>query len=268
MVVLLVVGSIVALLANLAVWSRNFAYDTDAFVDALAPLASDKEVVDGVADELVDRVMALQGGDSAALRSLLDSTLREVLESSQFETIFTEAVRIAHEQLVELAGGDRQQVVLDLDDVLVRVDSLLEGGGRDILSGTQIEKIDDIVVKTRGRLDTALKIVDAVEKGAIVLPIAALTLFGVAVALSPNRRRTLARIGVGVALAMVVTVLLIRVGRIDATNRVTGVYQRAVEHVWDNVAESLYHQTAWVFAAGVVLAVAAWMVGRLTSSST
>lgn len=268
MVALLVVGSIVALLANLAVWSRNFAYDTDAFVEALEPLATDKEVVDGVADELTDRVMALQGGDSNVLRSVLDSTLREVLESPQFVTIFTKAVRIAHEQLVELAGGDREQVVLDLDDVLVRVDSLLEGVGRDILSGTQIEKIDDIVVKTRGRLDTALKIVDAVERGAIVLPIVAVTLFGVAVALSTDRRRTLARIGVGIALAMVATVVLVRIGRIDATNRVTGVYQRAVEHVWDHVADSLYHQTAWVFAAGVVLAVGAWVVGRRTASTT
>ena len=264
-VVLLVVGSLVALLANLAVWTKAFAYDTDEFVAALAPLADDKEVVDGVATELTDRVMDLQGGDNKELRSVVDAALRQVLESPAFRTIFTEAVRVAHDQLVEFAGGDRENAVLDLDDVLVRVDSILNGAGKDILSGQQIEKIDDIVVKTRGRLDTALKIVDAVERGAIVLPIVALTLFGAALALSPNRRRTLVQIGLGVAIAMVLTFGLLWLGRRDATDRVHGVYRRAVEHVWDGAVESLNTQTAWILALGAVVAAGAWILGRFTS---
>lgn len=264
-VVLVVVGSVVVLLANLAVWAKAFAYDTDEFVAALSPLADDKEVVDSVAEELTDRVMSLQGGDNKELRSLVDSTLREVLESPAFRTIFNEAVRVAHDQFVEFAGGDRDQAVLDLDDVLVRVDSILQGAGRDILSGQQIEKIDDIVVKTRGRLDTALTTVDWVEQGAIVLPIVALTLFGGAVALSPNRRRTIAQIGLGVVIAMLVTFLLIWLGRIEATDRVQGVYERAIEHVWNGVAKSLKEQTSWVLVLGAVVAASAWIVGRVTS---
>lgn len=264
-VVLLVVGSLAALLANLAFWTKAFAYDTDEFVAALAPLADDKEVVDGVATELTDRIMDLQGGDNKELRSVVDTALRQVLESPAFKTIFTEAVRVAHDQLIEFAGGDRESAVLDLDDVLVRVDSILNGAGKDILSGQQIEKIDDIVVKTRGRLDTALKIVDGVERGAIVLPILALTLFGVALALSPDRRRTLAQIGLGVAIAMVLTFGLLWLGRRDATDRVHGVYRRAVEHVWDGAVESLNKQTAWVLALGALLALGGWIVGRITS---
>jgi hypothetical protein len=261
--VLLVVGCLAALLANLAVWARVFAYDSDEFVAALEPLASDEEVLDGIADELVDRVMGLQPGDDSALRDLVELGLHDVLRSDAFEPIFIEAVRVAHDQLVSLAEGDREQAVLDLDDVLGRLDSVLQGMGRDVLSETQIEKIDDIVVKTRGRLDTALRIVDAVEKGAIVLPVVAATAFAAAIAFSSNRRRTLAQAGMAVAVAMVVTFGLLWVGRGEVTDRVDdNVYSRAVGDVWDGVTASLKTQTGWILGIALAVALLAWGLGR------
>jgi hypothetical protein len=149
--------------------------------------------------------------------------------------------------------------------VLTRLDDVLQGTGRDILSDEQIEKIDDIVVKTRGRLDTALRIVDAVEKGAIVLPVVAAAAIGAAIAFSSNRLRTLAQAGLGVALAMVVTFGLVRFGRVEVTDRVSNsVYSRAVGDVWDGVTSSLRHQTTWVLGIALAVAVVAWGAGRVT----
>ena len=262
--VLVVLGCLAVLLANLAVWAKTFAYDEDSFVEALAPLADDEEVIDGIALELTGRIMSVQPGADPALRDLVGSTVHEVLSSSTFTTIWTEALRVAHTQMVR-AVAERDGVALDLDDVLSRVDSVIERRGRDILSGSTIERIDDIVVQTEDRLDLALHIVDLVERAAVVLPFAAVGLIGAAVVLAPNRRRRLAQAGLGVAVAMVVTVVLVWLLRIDVLRRVDGgPYRRAAEDVWEGVTRSLLEQTTWLFAAGLLVAAVAWAAGRLT----
>ena len=253
--VLLVLGCVAVLLANVAWWARAFAYDESAFVDALEPLATDEELVDGIAVELVDRIMSVQPGDDGTVRSVVDGAVHEVLSSSEFRTIWSEALKVAHQQLVRFVD-DGNRVALDLDDVLTEVDALVSKEGRDILSGATIERIDDIVVTTEDRLDLVLTIVDTVERLAVV------GLFLAALVWAPSRRRTLAWIGFGVALAMVATVGVLWLLRLDVLGRIDdGVYRRAAEQVWEGVTESLLWQTAIVFGAGLAVGAGAWLVG-------
>ena len=267
--VLLVLGCVAVLLANVAWWARAFAYDESAFVDALEPLATDEELVDGIAVELVDRIMSVQpgGSDGATVRAVVDSAVHEVLSSSEFRTIWSEALKLAHQQLVRFVDdGDR--VALDLDDVLTEVDALVSKEGRDILSGATVERIDDIVVTTENRLDLVLTIVDTVERLAVVLPFVALGLFLAALVWAPSRRRTLAWIGFGVALSMVATVGVLWLLRLDVLGRIDdGVYRRAAEQVWEGVTESLLWQTAAVFGVGLAVGAGAWLVGGRRSRS-
>ena len=259
--VLLVLGCMAVLLANVAWWARAFAYDESAFVDALEPLATDEELVDGIAVELVERIMSVQPGDDGTVRSVVDGAVHEVLSSSEFRTIWSEALKVAHQQLVRFVD-DGNRVALDLDDVLTEVDALVSKEGRDILSGATIERIDDIVVTTEDRLDLVLTIVDTVERLAVVLPFVALGLFLAALVWAPSRRRTLAWIGFGVALAMVATVGVLWLLRLDVLGRIDdGVYRRAAEQVWEGVTESLLWQTAVVFGAGLAVGAGAWLVG-------
>ena len=262
-VTLLVLGCVAALLANLAVWAKTFAFDTESFVDALEPLATDEDVIDAVALQLTDRVMSLQPGDDPQLEALVKGTLNSVLESSAFLEIWTQAARTAHKEFVRFASTSGGDSTLDLDDVLTKVDALITASGRDILSPAQIERIDDVVVKTQGHLDLTLRIIDGIERAAVVLPFVAIALFAAALLVADDRRRTLARIGWGVAIAMVATVGLVFVARRDVLGLVDDdVYRRAVADVWDAVVHSLFVQTAVVFAVGAVLGLVMWFARR------
>jgi hypothetical protein len=96
----------------------------------------------------------------------------------------------------------------------------------------------------------------------VVLPIVALVLIAVAVALAPDRRRMLARAGVGIVVARVVTGVALRIALRAITDRVEVEDRRqAVESLWGRLSETLFQQTAALAALGLVIALGAWLAG-------
>ena len=114
--VVLVLGCVVLLIANVAVFARTLVFDTDTFVDVLAPEQPDEEVIAGVADALSDqivtatavqdRIQELTPRDNAlvaaavadAAENIIDDTVRAVMQNDRFRDLWHDAVTRAHER--------------------------------------------------------------------------------------------------------------------------------------------------------------------------
>ena len=277
---LLVVGCVVLLLANLTVWLRLTALDTDRFVRALAPLADDPQLDDGLAVALTDRILTrvdVQARVEAALpndnplvvatvtrlaRSLVQDTLRNVLASDAFSTIWTEALERTHRRALQVIDGADGSVALQLTDVLTRADAALQERGLDLIDSSTIDEVGQVVIARSDQVQTAGQAVDTLRTLAVVLPVAALVVLALAVVLARDRRRALGLVGVGVAVTMVVTAVALRIARRVLFDQIDGdVRRRAAEDVWTGLLTSLFRQTAVLLALGLLLALGAWLAG-------
>lgn len=269
-VVLVVLGGLVVVAANVATWVRAAVLDRDAFVDALRPLADDQNLRDALAVELTDRVLtfrpeAAPDGDDEQIAVAIESALDVVLTGPLFETMWTDAARLAHDQVTQVVRDGGRQVELDLGEVLTRVDQLLEEQGHDLLDDERIERIDDIVV---GRGDQVARAVDAVhlvERLAVVLPFVALGLFAVVVALTRRRALGVAASGAAVVVAALVTLAVAFLARGWVVGRVeAGPPRAAAGDVWDGLLGPLRDQTLLLLGVGLAVAVGTWIAHRVT----
>jgi hypothetical protein len=278
--VLLVLGCVVLLVANVVVWARLTALDTDRFVAAVGPLSSDRELTDALAVELTDRILeqvdvrqrveaALSDDNplvvsiaSRLARTLVEDALRTVMASEQFDRVWTTAVREAHERALQVIDGADGSVAIRVTDVLQDADDVLSDRGLDVIDSTTIQRIDDIVVTSSERLQQVQQGVSTLRTLAVVLPVATVVLLGVAVLLAVDRRHMLALVGVGVAVTMVVTFVALRIGRRVLSEQIEDATARmAAGDVWTNALTPLFRLTAALLALGLLLALGAWLLG-------
>ena len=150
-----------------------------------------------------------------------DTTLK-LVQSDQFATLWKEANRRAHTQIVALLEGKKIRnvetkngdVALDIGPIAQKVNSTLEEHGITAFSdraaaasGQQVVLIQSIWLK---RSQNATNLLQAL---AIVLPILTVLCFGLAIWLSPKRRRTILRSGLGLALGMALLLIAFNGGR-------------------------------------------------------
>jgi hypothetical protein len=271
----------VLLVANLTVWARLTALDTDRFVAALKPLASDTEVQDGLAVALTGKIVDdvdVQARVEAALpndnplivatvtrlaRSLIQDAVTRALESDTFQTVWTGALSRTHQRALQVIDGADRSIALKLTGVLDRADAALESRGLDLFDRASIDKVDSIVVARSDQLQTARGMVGWLRRLAVILPLVAVAVFGLVVLLAPDRRRALASVGVGVVVTMVVTAIALRIGRRVVLDQIDGrVKQRAVEDVWGGLTSPLVRQIVAVALLGLFVALGAWLLGH------
>jgi hypothetical protein len=275
--VALVLGCLVLLIGNLAVYARTFVFDTDTFADVVAPEHPDEAVIAGVAetlsDKLVtstrvqDRIQELTPRDNAlvaaavtnAARNVIENTVRAVARSDGFRDVWRGVVVGAHERFVALVEDDSSEPVsLNLRPVVEQVDTRLEQRGIDLIDDATLDDVSEVVALRRSQIDDVRETLDLVRRLVVVLAIVAVVLIAAAVALAPDRRRMLARAGIGIVIAMVMTGLVLRIARRAITDRVeVDVRRQAVDSLWGRMFETLYQQTAALAALGLVIALGA-----------
>src|SRR5262245_15044955 len=290
--VLVVLGCVLAPLSALSVWLKTTLLDTDTYVATMAPLAHDAKVQNALADritptltenstvtsveqQIVDRLPEkakfIAPKVTDAFASVVHEGALKLVQSDQFATLWEEANRRGHTRVVALleGGGDKLlqtkngEVTIDLGRIADQVNSELESRGVDAFSNaaaaasdTQIVLIDSIWLK---RSQNAT---DLLQRLAIVLPIVTLFCFVVAIWLSPNRRRTVLRAALGVALGMAVLLIAMNGGRhfyLDALP--STVNSDAAKAVYDQVLETFRLSLRASFVAALIVALTAWLSG-------
>lgn len=296
-VAFLVLGSILLPISVLTVWTRNQVLDTDRYVETVTPLATDPLVVSALSARIANRV-----SEEVDIRSLAQEALPEnaaflaapiaagadnlirqatdrLLASDRFEQAWINANRLGHDGLVAVLTGREGDVISTKDgkvvlqlgglaqEVLAAIDRQF---GTDLASRIPTERLDvDFVLVDSAQLADAQAAVRMLDRLAWFSVVLALGFLAASVAIAPDRRKAVLRVGAGVAVSMLVLFLGFALGRdLYLTNLPDGVERPDVAAVvFDTLTRLVLQAVRLLFAIGVVVMAGAWLVGPSSAAA-
>jgi hypothetical protein len=292
-VVLLVIGFILVPLSAVAIWSHNQLTNTDRYVETVSPLASNKDIQQAVATRVVtalfDQVDPAKRIENAlpkrasflgepiatAMESYATDVTEKLLASSQFQTLWDNINRRAHNQLVALLTDDPAKakgavsiksgkIELDLSNVIKQVQGKLVSAGLTFLDGVNVPPISRTItiINTEG-LAEARSYLGILNTLAWVLPVLAIAaLIGSALVVRTRRRASIRAALVMVA-ACAFTLVLVAIGRTLYLNAASSpnVSQNAASAVYDILMRNLRYGIITLAVVGIIVAIVAYFVG-------
>jgi hypothetical protein len=284
--VLVVVGCVLAPISVIGLWARNTMLDTDQYVDTVGPLAKDPAIQKAVSDRVSKRLVSsvdIKGEIAAsvprlenvapAIASGVETFVREatlrITQSERFQRLWENVNRRAHSRVVAVLEGEgtksvqtrNGQVVLNVGPLVDEVKKRLDDRGVTVFDS--VETKAEFVLFDSEQLTKAQSGVRLLKRVTYALPILALLAFAAAIALSPNRRRTVLRAALGLAFGMALVLIVFNLARgryLDAVER-AGRSKEANAAAFDQVLEFLRLSLRTIFAVGLAVAVGAWLAG-------
>ena len=288
--VLVVLACLLAVVSVVVVFARNQLLNTDAYVSTMAPLATNPAIQTQVATRVSEELIAqtdlnqrVKGALPAKAGFLVTpitsevqkaayATTLKVVQSPKFEQLWITVNRGASKQLVAVLTGSSEgssvstkdgKVTIDLSKVEANVKEKLDAQGITVFDKVPAAKALNYVLFQSKDLVRIQKLVNFLNKLAIVLPIITLLFFAGAVALTPNRRKGLVRAATGLAVSMALILVLYAVVR----NRyIAGVHPpqspAAQTAVLDTITATL-RDTVWIIlVVAALIAIAAVVAGN------
>jgi hypothetical protein len=294
--VLVVVGAILLPIAGLSFWARNMVLDTDRYLDTVEPLASDPAVQAAMADrlsEVVVDVTDIQARAAAALperaaflaapiaagmERVVNDLAAQLLASDQFEQLWVEANRVAHNQIVDILEGkstegierDDGQVVVLLGPLAERLLDRVSQVVPIDLSNIDAERLNvRFVLIDSDDLAKVQSLVEWANRLTYLLIALAVASFVAAVFVAPDRRAGLQRVGIGIAASMSVTLLAYAFARDRYLTNLPDEVEHpdAAEAIFDTLTRYVQQGLRAFLALGVVLWIGAWAAGPSSSAA-
>ncbi len=287
--VLIVLASVLAAVAVDAAWLKYFVLNTDGFVGVVGPMAEEPAVQDSVInavnrslarsvdvrgaleEQLPANVSFLAGPIDGAVTNLVDREVTAVVRSDRFAKLWESIARAAHTQVVGAFTGRSGvadvskdgTVTLDLAPVVDKVVDRLEAGGLGFLPLENLRERDaQIELISSPSLAKGNLFVRVLRAVGLILPLFVVLLWLAAVLLSVDRRRALFRIGVGLAVSMVVHLILLMTGRSFYLRAVTDLLpERTAAVVFDLVVRLPLGATRLGLVVGLVVSLCGYLAG-------
>jgi hypothetical protein len=287
--VLIVLASIVLPLATLSIGVQQLVLNTDRWVSTVGSLATDPNVQSSVANAAATQVLGaidVQGRVQSLPRPVqrlvapaesgLDTFVHDqalnIAQSALFASAWTNVNRTAHQALVELLRGEPQtSPVLRVSNGELQVDLLaLVPGLEQRLQQLPVNPLAAapadfgyVSLASASWMANAQQAVQFIDRGTVLLVLAAIGLTVATLLISSNRRLTTLRLGLGVAVGILLLgmALLATQGRLVASvaeRPIGGAVQVALSAVLLSLAQFMI----FVFIAGLAVALGAYLIGR------
>jgi hypothetical protein len=295
----IVVLFLAAVLGGVAVVSgyvRDQVLDTETYVQTVTPLIADPAVQDALAARLANEIvvrtdltgtandvasrLVRQGAPArvedlvppliSGITSFLDTTIRKIITSPQFQTVWENMNRTAHTALVTVLTGTNSNLVktngktvtIDLGQLLIPLKQQLVDRGLTFANRIPNVSIPYTIV-TSGKLPKIRTYVRALNAVATWLPWVALAIFVGGVLAVPNRRRGIIT---GFVMLGVVDVLLLAglaIGRSVYLDQLPSTVQSpdAAAVIYDTLLRYLNKALQSVLVAVIILVLAALLAG-------
>lgn len=271
--VLLVLLTVLVPVSALSAWVDLELDDTDRYLAAVSPLASDEDVRETVAALVTDE--AMKNIDVGPLQDTVEQFLHEAALSftatEPFRRAWDSANRAAHQDVTAaLHGEDGQAVTIDLAPVIKEVKQELTSRGVPFADLIPVRETS-ITVLPADRADDLRSSFGWLRHGGVWPAVGTVVLLVLALGLTLVRGGlqagfvTAAVAGGGLVLGAALLRIAVAVGRDRVLDEVPGTDRGAAAAVYDALTASL-RTTVWiVLLAGAVLAVAG-LVGRVTAA--
>ncbi|MEW2085307.1 hypothetical protein [Streptomyces sp. NPDC005283] len=252
-------------LSALAVWVDQEIGDTDNYVATMEPLASDPRVQNAVAVRISDEVR--KRTDAGPFQEDVQSLVREAVLSfagtAAFKGVWNTVNRAAHTAVEDaLAEGGDSAVSIDLAPVTQRVKQQLSDEGVPFVDQIPVEHTR-ITILESGKLGTVRDVFHVLGIVGLWLPVATALIAAAGVLLAVRRVRALVGLGLALAGGAVLLGVAVAVWRgVCLDDLPPDVDRPAAGAVYDALTATLRTTAWWVLAAGLALALAAWLVDR------
>lgn len=288
----MILGSVLAFLSVFAIWIERQALNTGDWVSTSGQLLQNSTVRAAVGEYLVDQLYEnvdvekelkdilpgetkqLAGPAAGGLRQVAGDGAEKVLETSTAQSLWEDANRSAHEQLLAVLENKKEAVSTENGDVSLNLGSLLTNlAGQVGLASNLAEKLPpdagQIKILHSNQLKTAQNIAIAIKGLALLLSILTFAAFGAAIYLSRDSRWVAVLFsGIGLIAAGFAVVIARHVaGGIVVDQLVTTQSVKpAGEAAWSIGTSLMTSIATTVIIIGVLFAAAGWL-GSPTGSA-
>jgi hypothetical protein len=289
---LVVLGSVLAFLSVFAIWTERQALDTEEWVNTSGKLIQNTKIREAVGNYLVDQLYEnvnvekelkdllpgetkqLAGPVSGGLRQVAGTGAEEILKSSTAQSLWQEANRTAHEQLLEVLEEKEGTVATAEGKVSLNLGSLVTNLANQVGIGANLaEKLPpdagQVTILRSDQLKTAQDIVVAIKGLALLLSLLTFLSFGLAIYLSREGRWvTVLFCGVGLISAGFAVIVArqvaggIVVGQLVDEESV----KPAAEAAWSIGTSLMTSIATTVIVVGVLFGVAGWLASPTGSA--
>lgn len=282
------IGSLLAILAILALWANRQLLDTDNWVDTSSELLENDDIRGQISVFLVDelytgtdvqaelagalppRAQPLAGPIAGGLRDLAVRAADTLLQRPRLQEAWETANRGAHGALLNVVEGGGDNVSTEGGDVTLNLHDLLGAIEENIGVGAKVqEKLPEdagqLTLLESDELELAQDGVDLLQAAAIVLVVLALGLMALAIFLARGwRREALRAAGFGLIFAGIAAL----VARSLAGDALTESLAKsesvkpAISATWDISTSLMVDAASATILYGIVLVFSAWLGGE------
>jgi hypothetical protein len=244
---------------------------------------------------LPEQAAFVAGPVTGQLRSTVQRMVGDVIGDERFQAVWIEVNRRAHRRMLAVLNGTSDVVTAGSDRVTIDLLPLINQVLREVntrlptLFGKQLalpdlssgeipdnlrarveqelgvslpENFAQFTFYDGGRVWAAQQAVVVAKRAVAVLVVGAAALLVLALLTSPRRRHTLIHLGIWLAVAAVVVTAVLRAVRTELLERVpAGTYRDGVAAAATTIFGSLRERGDQLLWAGVILALAAYLVG-------
>ena len=290
---LIVLGTILAFAAIFSIWVNRQALNTDNWVDTSTRLVKNEEVRSQLSDYLANqlftnvdvagelrealppRLAPLATAAAGGLQQLAPQVAERLFATPRFQALWEAANRKAHESLLQVLDGGGSTVSTEGGEVKLRLAAVLaqigEGSG---VGETLVSKLPpeagEITILESDELSLAQDVANLLRHLPIVLTLAALLCFALAVFLSPRRRETLRSVGFAFVIAGLLSLGLRGFAGtyvVSGLSKTTSV-EPAVEAIWSIGTSMLVTIATSAIVFGLLVALAAFLAGPTKIAAT
>ena len=294
--ILIVLASLLIPISVMSAWAIRTVTNTDQYVATMAPLARDPVIVNHLADRATDALFSSKIVENkvkqalpkkakpiitpvvAQVKTYVHGLALKVLESPKFGQLWDRLNRHTHEAVISILEGKHNaalqkfeqhgQIVINVSPTLQNVIDKANARGITIFN-----PLKAVLSKGENGMSVAIVSTEQVSKysGAFNLlvklgwwvPVIALVLGILAIVVAVDRRRTLLRVAVGVALFTLVFLAVLALGRNVFLSKVAehSYKQDVAASVWDTLLRYLKTDFRWMLLASVLVALVAWVFG-------
>jgi Short C-terminal domain len=289
---LVVLGSVLAFLSVFAIWTERQALNTNDWVDTSGKLIQNEKVRAAVGEYLIDQLYEnvdveqeledilpgetkqLAGPVSGGLRQVAGGGAEEVLKSSTAETLWKDANRAAHEQLLAVLENKKEAVSTDEGNVTLNLGSLVTNLADQVGIGAKLaEKLPpdagQVTILRSDQLKTAQDIAVGIKGLALILSLLTLLTLGLAIYLSRDGRWvTVLFCGIGLVAAGFAVIVFREIAGgvlVDQLVKDESV-KPAAEATWSIGTSLMVSIATTVIVYGVLMGIAGWL-GSPTGSA-
>jgi hypothetical protein len=294
--VFLVIGCLLLPLAAVALFARTVVFDSDRYVETIAPLARDPAVrnavadritaavftalnVDGLTGRAIDglvrqgapaEIVALRGPMVNGVRTFARTQVHNVVSSELFAQAWQQANQAAHGGLVAALRGNQGGTVevlngtvsVNLGAFIERIKPQLVAAGVPFAERIPAVNLSFPIVRSDQipRIQRAASLLDTL---AVPLAVLAFLMLAVAVWLAPRHRRMLAIAGFGISVSLLVLLGALALGRRYYLNHLPPdtIPNDAAGVVWDTLTREFAVRLETVVLVGLVVGIGAWVAG-------